>query len=94
MSRCCSILSVLGKLDYLFDVLKKLGTQDSKKADEVQSEFIIESFKEALNTNQFVFATKLKHLYDFFLEEHHMFQVNATIINSIKACPFSSEIKL
>ena len=29
-----------------------------------------------------------------FLEEHHMFQVNATIINSIKACPFSSEIKL
>lgn len=60
----------------------------------MQSNFVLESFKKSINSNQLIFTAKLKHLYDFFLEEHHVYQVNAAIINSMLMSPFFMEMKL
>lgn len=84
------------RLDLTFDVINELKREnkyDEERAQSVSDNLILETFKEALRSNQFTVALKVRYHHDLVLDEF-LAQVNTALIESIQSDPFFMEVKL
>ena len=69
MNMCCYNLTLLDKLDYIFDVLSRIHDLGFHRQEKF-SELIIQGFIEALNSKKFLIACKILAQFAFILEEN------------------------
>ena len=89
---CCYNLTLMGKLDYIFDILSIIH-QLGLHRQENFSELIIQSFIKAITSQQFLIAVKIFDKYVFVLDENSS-QICLTLVDSITKNPQFMEIKI